>query len=335
VTSNEAHTPSGKVSVAYAQQQGARRLDEHAGAALYACTACGRCTAQCKHGNEVGLVLFAARALAVEEGEAPKPIDRLRERFASGNPYGVDLASCAQRISRETEGRPYFPGCTALAKEPGMVQAAIDASAGFGVRLAISRASSRCCGYPLWAAGLRTEFEEQARAFAREVEGYTELVVGDPGCAWAFLQGYGEVGVQLAPKIVLLWDLLAERVEYAFGRAPLPWKVSYHDACLLGRALGRYEGPRRLLRAAVGEFEEAAEKEHDAGCSGGGGLLPLTMPKVATALAQEQATKQGAPGRRVVTGCPSACRNFRRAGVDAVDLFTVLARWIAAREEEE
>jgi len=59
------------------------------------------------------------------------------------------------------------------------------------------------------------------------------------------------------------------------------------------------------------------------------------MPEVAAAIARRQGEAQGAPGRRVVTGCPSACRNFRRAGVDAVDLYTVLAHWVAARNEDD
>ena len=335
-TGKETHTPWGKMSAAFQHLMGARNFDESGGAALYACTDCKRCRTHCRHQNEVGPSLFEARAQAVEEGEAPRAIDALRERFASGNPFGVDLAARVKEISREADGRAYFPGCTALAREPGMVHAALDAAGGFGLRLALAPAlADRCCGYPLWAAGLKAEFAAQAQAFARAAEGMREVVVGDPGCAYAFEKAYPEVGVALRPKVVLLVDLLADRLEYAFGRAPLRLSVSYHDACLLGRGLGRYEGPRRLLRAAVGEFLEAPENRADGGCSGGGGLLSLTMPDAAQAVARSQAAEQGSPERRIVTACPSACRNFRRAGVDATDLFTVLSRWIAAREHDD
>ncbi|MGC4115457.1 MAG: (Fe-S)-binding protein [Myxococcales bacterium] len=162
--------------------------------------------------------------------------------------------------------------------------------------------------------------------------------MSDPGCAVALTRAYPEAGVHLKPKVVLLVDLLADRLEYAFGRAPLRMDVTYHDACQLGRVLGRYEGPRRLLRAAVGDFTEAPEHHEDAGCSGGGGLLPLTMPEVAVDVARRQAEAMEPVGgqgpQRIVTGCPSACRNFRRAGVDAMELFTVLERWVAARDED-
>jgi Fe-S oxidoreductase len=335
-TGHEGHTPVAKMGAALRHLTGQRSLDEHAAAALYACTGCGRCTAHCRHESPVGTALFEARVEAVEEGEAPKAIDRLRERFATGNPYGADLAACARKVSRESEGRAFFPGCTALAREPAMARAAIDAAAGFGVRLTLNTACRRCCGYPLWAAGLRPEFLEHARAFAKETADLSELVVGDPGCAVALTRAYPAVGVVLKPKVLLLVDLLADRLEYAFGRAPLRWSTTYHDACQLGRVLGRFEGPRRLLRAAVGDFAEAAEHHEDAGCSGGGGALPLTMPEASTAIARAQGQAlAGTEGRRIVTGCPSACRSFRRAGVDAVDLFTVLARWVAAREQDD
>ncbi len=336
VTGRELHTPVGKVSAAYQHLTGARRLDEHAGAAVYACTDCGACTAHCQHENPVGAVLRAARAEAVEDGEAPKSLDRLRDCFArSGNPFGADLGAASREVCLETEGRAFFPGCTSLAREPEMARAAIDAAAGFGVRLSLAGVSRRCCGYPLWAAGLHAEFAEHARAFAREARGLHELVVSDPGCAVAFLHAYPEAGVELAPKVVLLVDLLADRLEYAFGRALLRGEYAYHDACKLGRTLGRYEGPRRLMRAAVGDFAEAPEHHEDGGCSGGGGMLPLTLPEAAQAIARRQGEALGAPGRRVVTGCPTASRSFRRAGVDAEDLFTLLARWVVARNDDD
>lgn len=333
-TCKQTHTPSGKMSLLHLQRTGARGFDEAAGAALFACTGCGRCTASCRHSVDVAAALLEARAEVVDEGEAPKSVDQIRDSFAKArNPFGVDLAARAREISRETEGRAYFPGCTAIAREPSIAKAAIDAAAGFGIRLALGEACADCCGYPLLAAGLRAEFVEHARGFAKRLEGHAELIVGDPGCAVTLLRHYPEAGVELKPKIVLLLDLLADRLEYAFGRAPLNLKLSYHEACKLGRELGRREGPRRLLRAAVGKFHEPAPA--DAGCAGGGGLLALTMPEAAARIATEQAKAHLVPEHRIVTACPTACRAFRRAGIDALDLFTVLARWIAFRDEEE
>ena len=329
----ETHTPWGKMTAAFHHLQDTRPLDASTGEAIYACTGCLRCKSHCRHGNEVGPALFDARAEAVKTGVAPEAVARLRARFALGSPFGVDLAARAAALSRQAEGREYFPGCTAIVKSPETVNAALSASSGLGVNLAVGPAAGKCCGYPLWAAGLHDEFEAHAKALARSTEDLEELVVGDPGCAYTMVKGYAEAGVTLAPKVVLLVDLLAERLDQAVGRAPLPLEVSYHDACHLGRGLGVYETPRRLLRAAAGEFTEAAERRADAGCSGGGGILPRTMPETAIEIARKQADELGSAkgsGRTVVTACPAARRMFEKSGAEALDLYTVLARWIGA-----
>ncbi len=333
----ESHTPWGKMTAAYQHLTESRPLDESTGKAIYACTGCLRCKTNCRHGNEVGPALFAARAEAVTNRVAPEPVDKLEQRFREGGRFDRELEAAAARFTAETAGAAssggaYFPGCTALRKAPEVVTAAIDAAAGFGVKLAVTPLSGVCCGYPLWAAGLRTQFEKQARAFAEASANVRELVVGDPGCAYTLLRGFQEVGVTLETKIVLLVDVLADRLEFAIGRAPLPLDASYHDSCHLGRGLGRYESPRRLLRASVGDFFEAAENRADAGCSGGGGVLPLTMPETALEVARNQALEQGAPGHSVVTVCPSARRMFEKAGTPAHDLYSVLAHWIAGRQ---
>lgn len=329
----ESHTPWGKMTAAYQHLTDARPLDASSGSAIYACTGCMRCRTNCRHGNEVGPALYAARSEAVASRVAPEAVERLELKFREGGAFERSLQSAADRfIDQRREGLAYFPGCTALRKAPETVTAAIDAAAGFGVKLAVSPLSRLCCGYPLWAAGLRTQFEKQARAFAEASADVRELVVGDPGCAWTLLRGYEELGIRLETKVVLLVDLLADRLEYAIGRAPLQLDASYHDSCKLGRGLGRYEAPRRLLRAAVGDFFEAAENRADAGCSGGGGVLPITMPETALEVARNQAADQGAPAHAVVTVCPSARRMFEKAGATAYDLYSVLAHWIAGRE---
>jgi len=83
-TGNEAHTPHAKMGAAWHHLTELRHLDESAGASLYACLDCRRCLTQCRHQSDVGRSLFAARAEAMDEGEAPKAIDVLKRRFGFG-----------------------------------------------------------------------------------------------------------------------------------------------------------------------------------------------------------------------------------------------------------
>ena len=330
---NSALAPGAKIALLYEVLEGHRRLDESTAQALFACTGCGRCTEACPSHVPIRDLLQRARALCIEEGEAPSSIEDLRERMAQAhNPFGADLSALARSLCDGGEGRVYFPGCTALAREQGFARGALDAAAGFNLRLTLAEASACCCGHPLWAAALKSEFVEHAKAFARRVENLSELVVGDPGCMLTFTRLYRAAGVDLKPRPVLLLQLLEERLDHAFGRAPISMKLTYHEACKLRIDLDCRDVPRRLLRAAVGDFRDPEPGNHL--CSGGGGLLAWTHPGIADDLTRAQAGLLGHSQNRIVTACPSALHRFARAGMKAIDLYTVLARWIAFRNEE-
>ena len=330
-TGNSALSPGAKIALLFQVIEGRRPLDESTARALFACTGCGRCSEACPSHVPVRELLPQARERCVDEGEAPRAIEKLKERMAqSQNPFGADLSALGRALCDEREGRVYFPGCTALAREQGFVRGALDAAAGFNLRLTLAEASACCCGHPLWAAGLRAEFTEHARAFAHRVENLSELVVGDPACMVTFTRLYRSVGVDLKPRPVLLIQLLEERLEHAFGRAPLSMRLTYHEACKLKGELDCRDMPRRLLRAAVGDFHDPSPGEN---LCAGGGLISWTHPQIAADLTRAQARAMRHPGDCLVTACPSAHHRFARAGLRAIDLYSVLARWIAFRDE--
>ena len=225
-----------------------------------------------------------------------------------------------------------FPGCSTLVKRPDLVEDAVAVGEALGAPMGTSKVASRCCGYPLYAAGDMRAFTEHAEGMAQALDSYSELVVLDPGCAYTLKIVYPRVGVELHPRIRTVYEVFAERLEHAPARAPLEEKVAYHDACHLGRGLGQYEEPRRLLRAAAGAFGEAQENRAEAGCSGGGGLLPRTMADTSVTIARRQAERVGPAGERVVTACPTSARMFQRAGRESEDLLHLLRRWLKTPE---
>ena len=332
-TGNSALSPGAKIALLHEVVAGHRRLDESAARVLFACTGCGRCAEVCPNRVDVPDLLRRARAVCAEEGESPSGVERLRTRMSqTGNPFGADLSALSRSLSDDSEGRVYFPGCTALAREQDLARSDIDAAAGFNLRLTLTEASASCCGYPLWAAGLVSEFAEHARAFARRVDHLSEFVVGDPGCMVAFTRLYRKVGVELRARPVFLLKLLEDRLDHAFGRAPLSLRLTYHEACKLRCELDCRDAPRRLLRAAVGDFRDPVSET--SACSGGGGLISWTHPDIAADLIALQTNLLGDRSQSIVTACPSALHRFRNAGLKAVDLYSVLARWIAFRDED-
>ncbi len=330
VTKSETTSTWGKMSEAHLVAQEQRPLEEHGAKALYACTGCMRCRTYCNHENEVGFALFSARQVAVDKKLAPAgALSTLQSFSIHGNPFGKDLAPFVAEHRADAPVRyAFFPGCSSLVKRSELVDNARTVADALGAPLGVSKVANKCCGYPLYAAGDERAFVEHAQKFAAQLESYPEFVVMDPGCAYTLKVVYPRFDVKVPSEVKTVYEVLAERLDHGPPRPKLAMKVSYHDACHLGRGLGQYEQPRALLRAAVEELVEAREPKEHAGCSGGGGLLPRTMPDVAVGAAKSEAERHADKEATIVTACPTSRRMFDRAGRKASDLFEVLARWV-------
>lgn len=310
----------------------------------FACSGCMRCHERCGVGNDVAGALFAMRARSLEQHALPPGAEETLQRFAANQcPFPEDLASAAAVFRPESPVRySLFPGCSALARRPEVVRDALAVGEKLGAPFGVCRASSKCCGYPLYAAGDRSGFAVHAERFAAALQDYPELVVLDPGCAYTLKVLYPRFGVEVEGRVTTIFEVLESHLEHSPLHPQLPMRAVYHDACHLGRGLGVYEPPRRLLAAAVDEVVEAEENRELAGCTGGGGLMPRVMGAEAKEMARRLGNAlrsqgpEGAPGAVpereapvIVTACPTSKRMFERAGHPAEDLLSLVRRWLA------
>jgi Fe-S oxidoreductase len=182
-----------------------------------------------------------------------------------------------------------------------------------GVRLV-----DACCGLPLLLAGDRDGFARSLSRARAAVAGAPRFVVLDPGCALAF----GELGAKTLVELAgARLDLFA-RVPRLTGASPVRWQ----DPCKLGRGLGVYDAPRQLLGRALGRApDEFARAREDALCTGGGGLLPVTMPEVSAGIARRRLDEhRELGGGLLVTACAGSLTRLRKSGADVVDLISLL-----------
>lgn len=330
-SANEGHSTWAKMTAAHLVETGQRPMDEGASKAVHACVGCGRCTSFCKHENVVGAALFAAREASLHQGTQPKGAASTLATFQQwSNPFGVELGPLVERLRAETPMRhALFTGCSALVKAPEAIEDVLAVSAAFGAPMGVARASAKCCGYPLYAAGAMSPFREHAKAVAASFESWPELVVLDPGCAFTLKVVYPRIGVTLPSRIRTVTEVLAENLPHAPHKPPLADTVAYHDACKLGRGLGEYDPPRQLLARAASTVLEGSSIRREGGCSGGGGLVPRTMPDVSVEIARRQAQDLAEdPLVPIVTACPTSRRMFERAGRKSYDLVGMLRRWL-------
>jgi Fe-S oxidoreductase len=298
---------------------------------LYACTGCGACTEVCLHGVEVGAALFRGRHEAEREGRGHPALDGLVARWEARS------KKSQQQIRAEVPARrrpleaqvAFLPGCEAPELGARMLALADRVGAEY---VAIADGEHSCAGYPLLAAGQFDAFRMHAERMARQLAGYARVVVHCPACAWAMRTQYRGFGVPLASAVEHTVEFLegfAERLPVRAKRA----SAFYHDPCYLGRHLGLYDPPRRLAQKAVDELREFSRARGESECSGGGGLLPLTMPATADAIAENRLRElKEAGAKEVVTACATCKRRLGRSGVTAVDLVELLCDVTANQE---
>jgi Fe-S oxidoreductase len=317
----ESLIPWGKMSGVYLEARGDLPIDAGHAALAWACTGCHGCRERCDHRNDVAGTLTDARAPFLDHGVAPPAAAAVVENFGQHEARVAEATAALSARLPAAEGASVslLIGCGySLHLEDEALAAARAAQALLGAPVRLIR---RCCGLPLAHAGDRAGHERALSAIEQEVGG-GELLVVDPGCAGALRAGLGA-----RTRVTLLVELAAQNLG-RLGRVSAEGQVRYHDPCQMGRGLGLYGEPRAVLGKILGhapaEFDE--RREHGA-CSGAGGLLPVTMPAVSQTIAGARVGEHDKlGGGEIVTACASSLRAFRKAGAEASDLSTWLAK---------
>jgi Fe-S oxidoreductase len=317
----ETLTPWGKMSMAYFAARGDVPIDLEHAAPAWACTGCFGCRERCDHKNDVASTLNTARAELAARGARPPGATRGIERARA---VEAELPAAARALGSDAgASAALLLGCGYLTREPAIARqakAVAETLLGRTVRVV-----DKCCGLPSLHAGDEPGFRLSAAALADDVASASDVVVVDPGCARALQIEYGRAGVSIAASRLLLDLAYTNETRLTTIGAQPP---RYHDPCQLGRGLGRFEEPRRLLERLAGappaEFERARER---ADCSGAGGMLPFTYPDASRGAARARASEhERLGGGTVVTACASSLRRLRGAGANVEDIVTWLAR---------
>lgn len=205
----------------------------------------------------------------------------------------------------------YFQGCTAREKLKNISESTQKLLDQAGVQYTILE-DEECCGSVL----LRTGFTRDAQEAMEKT--YTKLkaervVVSCAGCYRTFREDYPELVGEV--DVVHISQLLKELIED--GKLQLDRmqvKVTYHDPCHLGRHLGEYESPRRVIQEKS-ELVEMAKNREEARCCGSGGGVKSAYPDLSENMAKrrvEDAEKTGA--ELLVTSCPFCVLNLESVG---------------------
>ncbi len=342
---HETTTPWGKMTAAYLLSRGGVEATAAQAWPPWACTGCFACRHACELNVDVAGTLLDARADLMKAGLAPEPAARVVARHAErtedadrGLDAAIERARARGAASEPGASTRVLVGCFASrgGPEPNADDPAADALvAAAALAFGPIDVVRGCCGAPLRAAGDREGFVAAARSMAAATASAKTVIVADAGCAHTIRKRWPEVSVHARGEVLHLVELAARerRRLRVLPDVAASGPVRYHDACHLGRGLGVYEPPRAVLATILGRApDEFARSREGATCAGGGGLVPVTAPATARAIADARLGQhRDEGGGAIVTTCGSSRKLLARDGTRVFDLATLSARAVAPR----
>ncbi|MDO9532519.1 MAG: FAD-binding and (Fe-S)-binding domain-containing protein [Deltaproteobacteria bacterium] len=327
VTGREGDNVRGKMQMANLVRTGELALSEEVARKFYLCTTCGACQSHCPAEIDVAGLVTAIRRQSFKSGYLPKEYQAMVAKLhRTGNPYGLSREKRFRR-GQFPQGQCISNGMQAeVLVYLGCNASYLDRRLSFSLLRILDLArvpyavldDEICCGQPLAQWGGEEAFHQAARASAARILAHSpELVITPcPSCLIALGQLY--------PQVVDGWRLKVQSIpEYLYQmftdgklefKRSLGQPVIYHDPCLLGRHLGIYTEPRRLLQSIPGvTLMEFPQQREESVCCGGGSGLPALSRELAARMAARRAGQSRESGAQIIgTACPMCKRQLAR-----------------------
>ncbi len=319
----------------------------------YFCLLCGECMTACPAGVKPNDEALDVRRQVTRKGRLPQSLQRLAQRITTAHNISGEENQARLLWSQQADLAPaasnpdtlYFVGCVSSLYPSmyGIPQGFATLMATCDQCFGLLGGEEWCCGYPLILNGMLEEAKELAIHNLQRMKqrGVKRLVMTCPSCYDTWHRRYPALtGEEIGIEVLHATQWLAELVDHGRIRfKELPWKVTYHDPCDLGRRNETFETPRQLLTSIPGVVLVEMKRNRDrALCCGGGGNLESFSPEVMTAIAQEriqEALDTGAEA--LITACPQCQRTLRAGarslGVRLPVLDVVQALWRALPEQ--
>ncbi|MFX1510491.1 MAG: (Fe-S)-binding protein [Promethearchaeota archaeon] len=357
VTGSDACSPIGRALIIELYRGHKSALTEAAVDRLYQCNLCGACKAWCKPRHELPQIIELARERVVEENRAPMgtlALDQNVSEYSNvyGEPHNKRFVLLKNALKDTTPNAKvaYFVGCTTAYRHPEIALATHRVFKALNIEYDFLSGSESevCCGSPLIRAG----FIKSAKSLATQnvaaiAKSNAQTVITTcPGCARALRNDYPRLGISL-PKKVRVLHISEFLIQHQKKLAPLLTQLSaqnqtlltYHDPCHLGRELGVYEQPRRLLHLIPGiQLKEFVHNRDKADCCGGGGALPKTFPSLSEEITHRRLDDASTLAvELLVSACPNCKLHFTDVHLkstgdefEILDLMELLVRALKA-----
>jgi Fe-S oxidoreductase len=319
---------------------------------IWSCLTCGTCSSRCP--LEVDFLDFIRRIRteAIQSGNRGIPShDGLMQIMADIQATGIPQAKqfwLEEGLKAQKQGTDLlFVGCLpfyGIAFEDygldllSLANDSVRVLNAMSIEPALSE-DERCCGHDQYWRG---EFEKFERLARLNIEAFTKC--GAERVIFVCPEGYQIVRDEypkylgeLPFKPVHIVELIAEKMEELSFRE-IERKVTYHDSCRMGRFLGLYDAPRKIMSSIpkLELVEMDRDRSNSLCCGASGWTNCFSCSKQIQMERLNQARGTGAD--LMVTSCPKCQIHFRcamRGGAAEIEMMDLVSLVSYAMKKEE
>jgi glycolate oxidase len=358
----ESAAPKGKMVFAKEYMESRIDVDDYMYKRIFECTLCGQCQEVCQAEIPLCDIWADVRAKFWELGYEPMEAHVMMQDSleAEGNPFKEPSSARdelfpedAVGLIREGDTREpdilVWAGCVNSYQDIKTLPAFMKVLDAAGVTYKALGTEEGCCGYVAHITGMPA-FDDLAHGAAQRINECGAPVVVTPcaGCDKSFAKIYPEHGIEVKPEALHGVQLLDRLISEGRLRPEKPFKkrVTWHDPCDIGRHLGIYDEPRRVLKAIPElDFVEMPHNREKAVCCGGGGGLKASDLDLSSDIALRRVKEAISVGAEViVSSCPSCKANLKIAAdrarkekigkVQVMDINELLVRTLPKKRRE-